>query len=167
MDLYLVRHAIAENRDSAKWPDDSKRPLTPEGEDRFRKAARGLRRIVPTVELVLASPFDRAWRTAELLRDEAGWPEPQPAPAIEAGRSPSEGIELLRGHLQAQSAALVGHEPNLSELTSTLLTGNATRLAMDFKKGGVACLQIDGSLRRGSAFLLWFVSPKLLRSLAK
>jgi len=165
MDLYLVRHAIAQNRDPAKWPDDGKRPLTPEGEERFRRAARGLRRIVPTVQLVLASPFDRAWRTAELLREETGWPKPEPARAIEAGRSPTEGVELLRAHLHAESVALVGHEPNLSELASTLLTGNATRLAMDFKKGGVACLGLD-ELRRGSAILRWFVSPKLLRSLA-
>lgn len=166
MELYLVRHAIAHNRDPKKWPDDGKRPLTPAGEERFRRAARGLRRLVPTVEIVLASPFDRAWQTAELLRDEAGWPEPKRCEAIEAGRSPVEGIEALRGHLHAASVALVGHEPNLSEMASTLLTGNATRLAMDFKKGGVGCLQLDGSLRRGSAALLWFVTPRLLRSLA-
>ena len=41
-ELYLVRHAIAEERGDA-WPDDSKRPLTEEGMSRFRKSARGLR----------------------------------------------------------------------------------------------------------------------------
>ncbi|MGH2556361.1 MAG: phosphohistidine phosphatase SixA [Actinomycetota bacterium] len=166
MDLYLVRHAIAHPRDEKKWPDDGKRPLTPEGEERFRRAARGLRKLTPTVELVLASPFDRAWRTAELLNEEARWPQPKKCEVIEADRSPVEGIEALRGHLDVASVALVGHEPNLSEIASMLLTGNATRLAMDFKKGGAACLQLDGSLRRGSAMLLWFVTPRMLRSLA-
>jgi hypothetical protein len=28
MDVYLVRHAIAGQRDPARWPDDSQRPLT-------------------------------------------------------------------------------------------------------------------------------------------
>ncbi len=167
MELYLVRHAVAHPRDAQRWPDDGRRPLTSAGEDRFRQAARGLRRIVPTVQLVLVSPFDRAWRTAELLHEEAGWPKPERCEAIEADRSPTEGIEALRSHLDAGSVALVGHEPNLSELTSILLTGNATRLSMDFKKGGVAYLQLDDNLRRGSALLRWFVSPKVLRSLAK
>src|SRR5207253_362118 len=30
--LYLVRHAIAENRDAERWPDDALRPLTKDGE---------------------------------------------------------------------------------------------------------------------------------------
>jgi len=167
MELYLVRHAVAHLRDAKRWPDDGKRPLTPAGEDRFRQAARGLRRVAPTVDLVLASPFDRAWRTAELLHEEAGWSKPERCEAIEADRSPTEGIEALRSHLGAGSVALVGHEPNLSELASILLTGNATRLSMDFKKGGVACLQLDDGLRRSSALLRWFVSPKVLRSLAE
>lgn len=167
MDLYLVRHAIAHDRDAKRWPDDGQRPLTPQGEERFRRAARGLRRLAPTVEVVLASPFDRAWRTAELLSEEAVWPEPKRCEAIEADRSPVEGIEALRAYLDTASVALVGHEPNLSEIASMLLTGNATRLGMDFKKGGAACLQLNGTLRRGSAVLLWFVTPKLLRSLAR
>jgi phosphohistidine phosphatase SixA len=35
MDLYVVRHAVAHKRDEKLWPDDAKRPLTPEGEERF------------------------------------------------------------------------------------------------------------------------------------
>ncbi|HEY7678606.1 MAG TPA: hypothetical protein VIG69_16145 [Candidatus Methylomirabilis sp.] len=41
MDLYLVRHAFAGKRDPARWPDDTQRPITPEGARRFRQAARG------------------------------------------------------------------------------------------------------------------------------
>ena len=74
MELYLVRHAVAEARDAEQWPDDGLRPLTADGEAKFRKAARGLHRLAPTVDAVVASPFTRAWRTAELLQEEAGWP---------------------------------------------------------------------------------------------
>src|SRR6266511_729589 len=84
---------------------------------------------------------------------------------MEADRPPLPA--KIGSHLDAGAVALVGHEPNLSELTSILLTGNATRLSMEFKKGGVAYLQLDDNLRRGSALLRWFVSPKVLRSLAK
>src|SRR5215212_9836596 len=46
MDLYLVRHGVAFDPDPARWPDDTQRPLTPEGEKRVLKAARGLGRLV-------------------------------------------------------------------------------------------------------------------------
>ena len=123
MDVYLVRHAIAETRDSTQWPDDSERPLTPEGEARFRKAARGLRRVAPQVDVVLASPYVRAWQTAEILEREAGWPAPERAPELEATRAPADGVELLRRHA-SNSVALVGHEPCLSGLASLLLAGD-------------------------------------------
>ena len=54
--LYLVRHGIAEERGEA-WPDDTKRPLTDEGMARLRKSARGLDRLGVVFDLVLASPL--------------------------------------------------------------------------------------------------------------
>ncbi len=39
MDLYVVRHAVAHKRDEDVWPDDAKRPLTPEGEEGFPRFA--------------------------------------------------------------------------------------------------------------------------------
>jgi phosphohistidine phosphatase len=72
--IILVRHAIAEPRDRARWPDDRKRPLTPHGRQRFRKAAAGLARWLPEMDLVLASPLTRARQTAAILREVAGWP---------------------------------------------------------------------------------------------
>ena len=35
MDVYLVRHAIAETRDPNRWPDDAERPLTRDGAERL------------------------------------------------------------------------------------------------------------------------------------
>src|SRR5205085_8809867 len=67
MDLYLVRHAVAHDRSSARWPNDADRPLTPEGEEEFLAAARGLKRLARVPDLVLRSYFARAWRKAQLL----------------------------------------------------------------------------------------------------
>ena len=63
MDLYLVRHADAFPKDPDRWRHDSMRPLTPEGEDEFRLAARGLARMVPRVDVILSCPARRTWRT--------------------------------------------------------------------------------------------------------
>src|SRR5436305_15005902 len=84
--VYLVRHAFAGHADAARWPDDANRPLTADGIRRFRAAALGLQALVPTVDRVLSRGFARAWQTAELLRELAGWPQPEECPALEAGR---------------------------------------------------------------------------------
>ena len=39
MELYLIRHAIAETPDDQRWPDDAQRPLAPHGRQRFRAVA--------------------------------------------------------------------------------------------------------------------------------
>jgi hypothetical protein len=65
MDVYLVRHAIADHRNPARWPDDARRPLTTKGAVRFRSAASGLHRLIATVDVVLASPYIRAWLVGE------------------------------------------------------------------------------------------------------
>jgi phosphohistidine phosphatase len=165
MDVYLVRHAIADHRDPARWPDDAKRPLTAKGAARFRSAARGLHRIVPEVELVLASPYTRAWETAEILHDEAAWPAPEPCPSLEAIRPPAGALDVLRDRNDRSSAALVGHEPYLSGLASILLCEDEDALPLELKKGAVALLALPGDPRPGGALLRWSVSPKILRSL--
>jgi phosphohistidine phosphatase len=163
--LYLVRHAFAAHADPAQWPDDALRPLTEEGAERFRRAARGLRRIVPEVDAVLSSGFARAWQTAELLHEEAEWPEPEDFPSLEAGRPAAPVLEALRGRGEA-SIALVGHEPNLSRLASLLCAGDEDTLRLELKKGAVALLGCDLGVEPRGAYLRWSVAPKTLRRLA-
>jgi phosphohistidine phosphatase len=163
VDLYLVRHAIAEDRDPERWPDDADRPLTPEGEQLFQQAARGLARIVPSVDAVLASPFVRAWRTAELLAEEADWPPPEECRPLEAGRPAAGLVAVLRDLGNDRSLALVGHEPDLSDLASRLMAGKEGAIAIEMKKGGVASLLVDDDL--SSATLRWLATPKILRGL--
>ena len=165
MDVYLVRHAIAENRDPARWPDDSARPLTAAGAERFARAAHGIRLLVPAVDVVLSSPYERAWRTAGLLHDEAGWPAADLCDELAASRPPAAALEPL-AELTAGSVALVGHEPNLSSLASLLLTGDADAIRIELKKGGVIALAFDGAVRPGGALLLWSSAPRILRAVA-
>jgi phosphohistidine phosphatase len=165
LDLYIIRHAIAGERDPLQWPDDGKRPLTPEGRKRFREAARGLRRFVPAVELHLASPLVRAWQTAELLQAEAGWPAPLACDALAGGRGAEAVVAVLLTNPARASVALVGHEPDVSELTSYFLTGAARHAHTEFKKGAVACLSLPEGPVPGTGILKWLLPPRILRAL--
>jgi len=167
MDVYLVRHAIAETRDPNRWPDDAERPLTRDGAERFRRAAGGLRRVALGVDDVLSSPYVRARQTAEILRDAAGWPSAVLSERLEATRSPAEAVSLLTRQDRGLSVALVGHEPFLSSLASLLLAGDEDAIGLELKKGGVICLGFPADCEPGHAVLRWHATPKLLRRLAR
>ena len=166
MDLYLVRHGIAGEADASQWPDDRDRPLTPKGKQRFGASAQGLASVVPSVDVVLSSRYARAWQTAEILRNDAGWPAPLACEALESSHAPADVLQALQPYSATRAVALVGHEPNLHELTSYLLTAEASHAQIELKKGGVARVWLDESLRPGSARLVWLFPPKVLRRLS-
>lgn len=159
LDILIVRHAIAFEHDPLRWPDDAERPLTMEGEVAFRKAARGLAMLVDPPAVQLSSPFVRAWRTAEILTEEAGWPPPEPSKALEAGRDAHGVLEELNDIHGGPIVALVGHEPMLSELIGLLVGGGN----IEMKKGGIA--RVDAhSVNPGGGTLRWLIPPKVLRA---
>ena len=166
MYLYLVRHAVAHKRDAEIWPDDSERPLTPEGEEDFVGAARGLAGVVPGVDALLSSPYERAWQTAEILAQHAGWPAPREFPALEPEVPPEKAVLALETYAESQSIALVGHRPCLHELAVYLLTGEVGGADMKIKKGGVVCIEFDEAPEAGAGKLRWLFTPKVLRTLA-
>jgi len=141
MDLYLIRHAPAEER--APGGDDRLRALTRPGRARAREAARGLRRVAGRIELVRHSPWTRALESAEIVarRFDCGL-EVHAALA----RAPDE---ALLAALDGERLALVGHEPWLGELALWLSLGWRVRAGLErpaalaLTKCGVAHLRGD------------------------
>ena len=165
MELYLIRHGPAEERDPARWPDDEDRPLTADGEEETGRAARGLARQMEAVDRIVTSPARRARRTAEILREQLGrpvrlaqWPELRPdseaAPIL--ARAAAEGGRLV----------LVGHEPTLGELVSYALTGEAGRLVR-LSRAGAASLTFPSRMVPGGAQLDWLLSRGMLVALGR
>lgn len=165
MDLYLVRHAAARDRNPELWPDDSLRPLTPEGEEAFRRATAGLAALAPRVDALLSSPFERAWRTAEILAELEGWPDPKPSASLEPTLPPDKATYALEDYADADVVAVVGHRPCLHELAAYLLTGEAQGADLTIKKGGVLCVRFDGPPAPGAGQLRWLATPKILRAM--
>ena len=166
MDLYIVRHAAAFERDPDRWPDDSKRPLSPGGEEEFRLASRGLGRIAPRMDAILSSPYQRAWQTAQILAGLDSWPAPKSFPVLEPTLPPERAVAALEAYSEAGSVAVVGHRPGLHELAAYLLTGQSDGLKVGIEKGGVACLGFDGPVKPGAGELRWLLTPAFLRYLA-
>ena len=169
MDLYLVRHAPAFRRDPDRWPKDSDRPLTHEGVEEFRLAARGLARMVPRADVILSSPARRAWHTAKILSELDSWPAPEPSPVFAASlrrASPEKATLALEDYADAKYVAVVGHKPRLQELAAYLLTGEEDALEIKIRKGGVMCIRFDGAPAPGAGKLRWLLTPKTLLFLA-
>jgi phosphohistidine phosphatase len=165
VEIYLVRHAAASERDPDRWPRDKWRPLTPEGEEEFRLAARGLARMVPRVDVILSSPAQRAWRTAEILSELDSWPAPEPSPVLEPTLPAEKAALALENHADASSVAVVGHRPGLHELAAFLLTGKADGMDIGLEKGSVACIGFGGVPAPGAGELRWLLTPQALQTM--
>jgi phosphohistidine phosphatase len=170
MIVYLIRHAKAFDRDASAWPDDRRRPLTAAGRRSFARLARRLARAVPTVELLESSRFTRAWQTAKILQEEAGWPEPSRLEGLEEGMAGGD-PGALRRSLAAMgdlaSVAWVGHEPLLGRLASTLLSGEPDAVPIAFKKGAVLAIEFDPAATRGGGRLRWMLTPGVSARIGK
>jgi phosphohistidine phosphatase len=165
MTLYLLRHGAA-----VEWKPgmhDADRPLTPRGVRRMRRVAVGMAAIGLRVDHILSSPCVRAHQTAQIVVGTL--PDSPPVricPHLAHAGSATELIEAI-GQLPspATRVLLVGHEPDLGQLISTLLVGRPSMTA-DLSKAGLCCLRID-ELRFGKcAALKWFLTGRLLRALA-
>lgn len=161
MDILIVRHAIAEERDFDKWPDDRGRPLTRAGAQRFQSVARVLGRIIEAPDHVLASPLRRTWETAEILEETCSWPAPEELPALEPGRDPEETVAWLRRQPGFERLVLVGHEPSLHELLARLI-GMPEGAPWEMKKGGAALVRFERKIRAGEGALIWLAPPHVL-----
>jgi phosphohistidine phosphatase len=160
MKLLILRHATAVASGTPDI-DDRDRPLTARGRKRFKKAARGLARILPKPDALFTSPLPRALETAEIAATAWGGVIPVEDPRLAGGHS-EDILPGLAAHGEDALVALVGHEPDVSHLLGRLVGGAGERLA--FKKGGAALVEIDGAAP-GSGRLIWFLPPRLLRRL--
>ena len=162
MILYLLRHAIAEERDSRKWPDDSQRPLTIKGKKRMRRIAEGMLALGLEFDVIYTSPYRRARETADIIVDVFdAKTEPRETDTLEVDGNPQELIRLINSAKnEFENVLLVGHEPYLSELISILLLGNSS-LPLVMKRGGVCKLNAAALKYGACASLEWLLPPSV------
>lgn len=163
MELYVIRHGIAEERDPNV--DDAQRQLTDKGRQRTHQAAVGMARVLSRPSVILSSPKLRAQQTATIV-GEVFDTQVQILDDL-ASESPDRIFAEL--HRRSESRlAIVGHEPTLSELIEMLCTKGTAHGFIEMKKAGCIVLDapIDQSPRPGNGKLISSLTPRMLRALA-
>ena len=152
MELYLVQHGEAKQKE-----EDPERPLTDRGKKEVMKVATFLARSGVNVDQIRHSGKRRAEETALIFGEHLS-----PVAGVRAvqGLAPQDTIAPLTEVLQLEThpIMLVGHLPFLSRLANVLLTGDAEKTVLQFRKGGCFCLLKDEE----SWAVAWAVTPDLL-----
>jgi phosphohistidine phosphatase len=159
MDLYIIRHADAQPLGEGGIEDDGERPLTAAGQAQCSPLAAALTRQGVRLERVVTSPLLRARQTAEGLLEHLDSPTPglHTCDHLAPGGKRRKLTRFLRG-LHAESIAIVGHMPDLSEYTAWLI--GSRKAQIDLAKAGIACIHFEDRLDKGEGVLTWLVTPK-------
>ena len=161
--IYLVRHGIA--GPAPRGMSDNDRALTPDGKRKMRRIAVGLKRLGVAPDVVLSSPLRRAEETAAVVTSAlARQLHVEIYQLLAPGHDAAEVLKGLRRHRAARELVLVGHQPDLGQLASHLLTRSSRLAPLPFKKGAVAAIHVDTIPPRAPGVLMWFMTPKQLRT---
>jgi phosphohistidine phosphatase len=160
MFIYIARHAWAGEHGDPRWPDDSQRPLTPEGTARYDQVVKLLvdRGFAPA--RIATSPYVRCRQTADILAQRvAGSPAIVELEDLEPGSYLEPVIEWTNGQ-GGVDVCWVGHSPDVERFTAALTGGSSSRIR--FAKGAVAAIQFDEEVYAGGGELYWLATAKLL-----
>jgi phosphohistidine phosphatase len=166
MDLYIVRHGIAIDREDPKFPPDPERYLTEEGVDKTKQVAKAIAALGITPDLLLSSPYVRAMQTSEIFANALKYSKQKirRTDLLLPGAESSALFRELAKDKQASSVFVFGHAPHLDELIAAAFGSKHHITAL--KKAGVAALKLK-RVSPPSAEFLWLATPRLLRRAAK
>ncbi|GIK21196.1 MAG: hypothetical protein HND40_08065 [Ignavibacteriota bacterium] len=155
MNLYLIRHSIAEN--IAMDKKDFDRELTTEGKTVILNSVKNWKNFIKKIDVILTSPLIRAVQTSEIILSEF-----KPAPVIikdnnlGTGSRSSDLIELLNT-LEYENVAVVGHQPDLSIHINNFC--NSGSLSIAFPPAALAGIEFDNAIKYNRGRLLFLIPP--------
>jgi phosphohistidine phosphatase len=153
MEVYLLRHGIAEN--GGPGQPDSERALTGEGKDKLRRV---LKQADIEPSLILSSPYKRAVETAETAADVLGYNgKVVQTRALLPESSPQDAWDEVRARKNERAVLLAGHEPMMSALVAFLL--NTPALQVDMKKAALVRIDFDRVGTEPRGVLKWMLTP--------
>jgi len=161
MFLYFLRHASA-GKTMLNPRKDERRALDEEGILQARYVGRMLANLDVQVDQIISSPLKRARQTASLVANELAF---EAAVQIDDALRPEAEFEqfqaMLARYKKYDAVMVVGHNPSFTAFLSKSISTGDGAAQIDFKKGAVARVEING--RAGT--LHWLVTPKIARTL--
>jgi len=166
MQLYIVRHGIAIDREDPKCPPDPERYLTEEGVEKTKQVAKGVAALGIKGDLFLTSPYVRAAQTAEIFARALDYAKQKirRTDLLLPGAEPSQLFRELARDKQASTVFLFGHAPQLDDIIATAL--GSKKHVTSLKKAGVTLVEMK-RLSPPIGQLVWLASPKMLRRTGK
>lgn len=155
MNLYLIRHSIAENISLDK--KDFDRELTSEGKSVIAKTSQAWKNYINQLDIVLSSPLTRAVQTAEIISSNLQTNQNLIKDNnLGTGSRTSDLIELLNS-LDYENVAVVGHQPDLSIHINNFCGTGSFNLV--FPPAALAKIEFDNSIKYGRGKLIYFIPP--------
>jgi phosphohistidine phosphatase len=166
MEIYIVRHGIAIDREDPKCPPDPERYLTEEGVEKTKRVAAAVAALGATPDLLLSSPYVRAMQTAEIFASALDYSKQKirRTDLLLPGAEPSLFFRELAKDKQTSTLFVFGHAPQLDDIIAAAL-GSKHHIT-SLKKAGVALLELK-RVSPPNGQLVWLAPPKLLRRAGK
>jgi phosphohistidine phosphatase len=156
MNLYVVRHGHAENVSLAKRDFD--RLLTSKGKEQIRRAAIGWKTLISQINLILTSPYQRAFESAKITAEVLGYEgdlivDNNFAPGCKTNQL----IEIINA-LDAENILIVGHEPDLSNHISNFIS--QTQVYLDIRRASIAKISFPNKALFSKGTLEYLIPPE-------
>jgi phosphohistidine phosphatase len=163
--LYFLRHAIAGQHEAPE--NDDERALTASGIKKMEKAAENIAKIVKSFDVILSSPLKRADQTATIVAHAVGYKAKiEYSDLLRPGAQIGTLMSSLAkyGNKEKQSILLVGHEPDMSKMISSLIGTSPD--SIEFKKSALCNIEVTSFTAKAKGKLVWLLQPKLLRKMS-
>jgi phosphohistidine phosphatase len=166
MEIYVVRHGIAIDREDPKCPPDPERYLTEEGIEKTKRVAAAVAALGASPDLLLSSPYVRAMQTAEIFASALDYSKQKirRTDLLLPGAEPSLFFRELAKDKQTSTLFVFGHAPQLDDIIAAAL-GSKHHIT-SLKKAGVALIELK-RVSPPNGQLVWLALPKLLRRAGK
>jgi phosphohistidine phosphatase len=157
MELYILRHGIAEDRGTGA---DADRALTDEGRQKLRRVLERAVNAKVAPSLILSSPYKRAMETAEMAAKILRYQKKiVQTDVLLPEAAPDAFWEEVRRRRHEDSVLAAGHEPMMSAAAAWIL--GAPGIKIDLKKGAIVRIDLNRFGLRPQGVLRWMLTPRL------
>jgi phosphohistidine phosphatase len=155
MEIYLLRHGIAE--DHASSGRDADRRLTEQGRVKLRRVLERAHAAGVRPSLIVSSPYHRAFETAEVAAHELDYHgEILKTENLVPDSSPSRVWSEIRAHRTESAILLAGHEPLFSSTVAWML--GSTRAMIHFRKAALVRIDVEALGAEPRGVLKWMLT---------